>query len=365
MQNVDTRRMRICMINDNYYRSSGAAIAIRRISEALPEVDWFFAGCADEGLNEDLAWITPSERYQRFDLKTSNVLRLAMESVRFRRWFRENSLDLVNCHHRRIAAILHVIGIPVLYTGNLVFPYERWFRWFHPRYMTAITASVAKNLLRNTGEKVLACISNPVAFSSEPPRIPVQQVADQAICIARLDPVKAHVHLLEAWKILHSRGHSYHLNLLGEGSLKDQLQEQAVRAGISHLVHFLGFTENVRAVIAKNLFAVLASEYEGQGIVTLEAAALGRPSLLTAVPGSIDLISKNPGLPNGVPFGDAGALADALEIWFASPEQVVKEGQRFFREMKEVSDSVRVGQAYKRTYAQVIATQRGNAKVDV
>ena len=49
--------MRICMMNDNFYRSSGAAIAIRRISQALTDVDCCVAGCVDDGVSEDLSWV--------------------------------------------------------------------------------------------------------------------------------------------------------------------------------------------------------------------------------------------------------------------------------------------------------------------
>lgn len=346
--------MRVCAMNDNFYRSSGVAMAIRRIADSLPEVDWFFAGCAGDDVREDLSWIDPPDRYERFDLKTFRLVTVASEIRRFRKWMRRNRISLVHCHHRRVAAILHFAGVPVVYTGQLVFPHERWFRWFHPTRMTAITPSVAKNLLETTGQEVLACISNPALFPDEPPAIDLQEVAGQAICIARLDPVKGHKHLLSAWKMLHDRGHNYHLNLVGEGSLRSELEEQAKRDGIAPLVHFLGFKEDVGSAIRKNLFAVLASEYEGQGIVTLEAAAMGRPSLLTAVPGSVDLIPPDASLPNGVPFGDVAALADALELWFADPKQVLIEGRLFFDRLQNSSDPATVGQQYKQVYTTII-----------
>lgn len=321
--------MRICMMNDNFYRSSGVAVAMRRISEAMPEITWFFAGCSGERVQEDLSWIDPG-RYASFDLKTARPLHLAAEIVRFRRWFRSNGLGLVHSHHRRLAAILQFAGLPVLYTGQLYFPYERWFAWFHPRSMTAITRSVAQNLLETTGQDVLAVVSNPTPFPEEAPQVDVPRVAKRAICIGRLAPVKGHANLLGAWKILCERGYAYHLDLVGEGELRASLQAQAERDGIAHLIHFLGFRSSVSEAVGDALFAVLASQVEGQGIVTLEAAAMGRPSLVTAVPGSVDLIPPGAVLPNGVPFGDPLALANALEQWFASPELVVQEGRRFF-----------------------------------
>jgi len=339
-------------MNDNFYRSSGAAIAIRRISEKMTGVECFFAACQDEGLVEDTSWM-PEGRLERFNLKTSNPLILFKELIRFKRWFRQNGLDLVNCHHRRVASLLACVGVPMVYTGQLVFPNELWFRLMHPRHMTAITPTVARNLLETTGTEVMACIGNPVAFPDSPPAIDSSVLCKRAVCIARLDPVKAHKHLLEAWKILKDRGLLYELDLVGEGSLRPQLEEQAARSGIGELVHFRGYTSDVFAAVERSLFAILVSEYEGQGIVTLEAAAMGRPSLLTAVPGSIDLIPGESKLPNGVPFGDPLALADALQEWFSRPEDVVEEGRLFFRTLKESSDPELIAARYKEVYEQV------------
>lgn len=345
--------MRVCLMNDNFYRSSGAAIAIRRIAAALTSEECFFAACTGEGLEEDVSWLEPA-RFERFNLKTANPWILFREVRRFRRWFHANQMDLVNAHHRRLASILHVAGIPVIYTGQLVFKFELWFRFFHPRKMIAITPTVATNLLETTGQRVLACISNPAAFPAKPPTIDLNSVRNRAVCVARLDVVKAHVHLLRAWKILHDRGFRYEIDLIGEGPLKSELQQQVRRDGLSDFVHFRGFTKDVAAAMERSLFAVLVSEYEGQGIVTLEAAAMGRPSLLTAVPGSIDLIPKGALLPNGVPFGDATALAEALQEWFSRPESVVQDGSLFFASLKNSCDPASVAESYRRVYAQTL-----------
>lgn len=346
--------MRVCMLNDNFYRSSGVGIAIRRIAKSLTEVDFVVAAGEIDERSQDLAWIH-EERFAQFNLKTSNPIIVLRELRRFKRWFRANQCDLVHCHHRRMAVIIQMIGVPVLYTGHLAFPYQSWFKWFHPRRMTAVTHSVAANILETTGQEVLACISNPAVFPEACPAINMAKVDGRAICIARLEPIKGHVHLLAAWKILLDRGHRYTLDLVGEGTLYEPLKAQIERDGLSDLVRFVGFTSDVSSVINNALFAVLASEMEGQGIVTLEAAAMGRPSLLTAIPGSIDLLPPDRRLPNGVAFGDVTALADALEAWFANPVEVVEEGQRFFRFLKSSSDPSTIAVEYTKVYRRVVA----------
>ena len=346
--------MRICLMNDNFNRSGGVTIAIKRIAQALVDVDYFVVACEDDSRPQDLAWI-PEGKFAMFYLKTSNLFLLWKEILRFKQWFDSEKLDLVHCHHRRLAAILQVAQVPVLYTGHLVFKYESWFRWLHPRRMTAVTDSVAHNIYETTRRNVLARIGNPVLFPDSCPCVDLARVQKRAICIARLDAVKGHTHLLKAWKLLCDRGKRYELDLVGEGTLFSELSSQVERDGMDDLVHFVGYTSEVSSAIQNSLFAILVSEFEGQGIVTLEAASMGRASLLTAVPGSVDLLPPDGSLVNGLEFGNAVQLADALEQWFAVPEQVVEEGTRFFHFLKTTSDPVRVATGYRSLYQQIVA----------
>lgn len=346
--------MRICLMNDNFYRSSGVAIAIRRIAQASKDVDYYFAGCLDNGLVEDLSWM-PEGRYRRFDLKSSNPIHVISELIRFRRWLASEACDLVHCHHRRLSVLLQLAGVRVLYTAQLAFPYQTWFHWLHPKKMTAITRSVAINLIETTGQEAIACIGNPAPFPEKAPDIDLERVRLRAVCIARLDPVKGHTYLLAAWKLLHDKGYKYKLDLVGEGPLRSALEEQSRRDGTQELIRFCGFHTDVSTFIRDSLFAVLVSEIEGQGIVTLEAAAMGRPSLLTAVPGSIDLIPAGSTLPNGVDFGNIEQLAEALEEWFEHPDRVLVEGQRFFEFLKNSSEPATIAHDYLHIYRRVLS----------
>src|SRR6202044_791262 len=161
---------------------------------------------------------------------------------------------------------------------QLAFPYQAWFRWLHPKTMTAITRSVATNLIETTGQEPMTCIGNPAHFPERVPDVDIERVRLRAVCIARLDPVKGHTYLLSAWKLLHDKGYKYELELVGEGVLRKSLEEQSRREGTQDLIRFCGFHADVSTFIRDSLFAVLVSEIEGQGIVTLEAASMGRPS---------------------------------------------------------------------------------------
>lgn len=341
-------------MNDIFDRSGGVAIAIRRISQAPTDVDYYFAACKSGRWVEDISWI-PNGRFERFDLKTANPIRVVKELYRFRRWFKVQRCDLVHCHHRRLAVLLQLVRIPVLYTGHLAFPQAAWFRWLHPRRMTAVSRSVATNIRETTGHDVLVSINPPVQFPQILPLVDISKVQRRAVCVARLEPVKGHTHLLAAWKLLRDRGFKCELDLVGEGSLRPILEAQIQRDDLEQLIRFRGFTTDVSRSINNALFAILVSEVEGQPAVVLEAASMGRASLLSAIPASIDLLPPGRTLRNGIAFGDVAALADALEEWFAHPEDVVQEGKRFFDYLKASSDPAAIASQYKELYRQILA----------
>lgn len=208
--------------------------------------------------------------------------------------------------------------------------------------------------METTGHSPLACIGNPICLSTMLPRIDVKNIKHRAICIARLEPIKGHTHLLSAWKILQDRGFHYELDLVGEGSLRPQLEAQRHRDGLEDAVHFRGFTSDVSSFISNALFAILVSEVEGKPLVALEAAAMGRPTLLNAVPGSVDVLPPQRRLRNGLKWGDVNGLADALEEWFRNPEDVVQEGRHFFDFLVATSDPAVVAREYEALYQRIV-----------
>lgn len=101
--------------------------------------------------------------------------------------------------------------------------------------------------------------------------------------VARLVPQKALHIMLEAFSIyLHSSSKAK-LVIVGEGPLKKNLQNLANKLGISSQVIWAGFQEDIPAIMnAFDIFA-LSSEWEGFGMVLLEAMAAKKPIIATRV----------------------------------------------------------------------------------
>jgi glycosyltransferase involved in cell wall biosynthesis len=129
--------------------------------------------------------------------------------------------------------------------------------------------------------------------------------------VARLEHEKGHPTLLDAWPRVVRRVPNARLLVVGEGSRREELEAQAAALGIAEWVVFTGRRDDVPAVTAALDVAVLPSYREAQGLTILEAMALSRPVVASAVGGIPEMIEDGrTGLL--VPPHDPEALAAAI-----------------------------------------------------
>lgn len=117
--------------------------------------------------------------------------------------------------------------------------------------------------------------------------------------VARLEPEKGISTLLDAWPIVLASAPDAHLLVVGEGSLREVLETQARALRLlpsidapdrPARVTFTGRRDDVPAVTAALDVAVLPSYREAQGLSILEAMALSRPVVASAVGGIPEMI---------------------------------------------------------------------------
>jgi glycosyltransferase involved in cell wall biosynthesis len=132
--------------------------------------------------------------------------------------------------------------------------------------------------------------------------------------VARLEVEKGHPTLLEAWPRVLASVPDAHLLVVGEGSQREALEAQARGLGLlgaRPAVTVTGRRDDVPAVTAALDVAVLPSYREAQGLSILEAMALARPVVASAVGGIPEMIEDGQtGLL--VPPRDPDRLADAI-----------------------------------------------------
>jgi len=163
--------------------------------------------------------------------------------------------------------------------------------------------------------------------------------------------------LLEAWDgAVDQLPAGSTLLIAGDGPLRGALERTAAERGLGDSVKLLGRVDEadlVRLYQAADVAVVPTVEHEGFGLVVLEAAACGTPSIVTAVGGLPEAIAAlDPSLL--LPSGDSGALRDRLLE--AQSDRPSRAAARAYAERFAWSDVVEQHRAIMRRAAAPNAT---------
>ena len=146
--------------------------------------------------------------------------------------------------------------------------------------------------------------------------------APVVLAMGRLHPNKAFDILLDAWGEVPDAI----LWLAGEGPERARLERQAEQLGLSARVRFLGWRDDVSALLRTATVFVCPSRHEPLGNVVLEAWAHGVPVVAADSQGPGSLIRHRH---NGllVARDDAGALAAAIRELLSAPDLAATLGE--------------------------------------
>lgn len=137
--------------------------------------------------------------------------------------------------------------------------------------------------------------------------------------IATLSPVKGHDDFLRAAALVARQQPRARFFLVGDGPLRTTLEAQARVLGIADRVVFAGARDDVARLLAMLDVVVLPSQTEGMSNALLEAMAMARPVVATAVGGNPEVVRDGvTGLL--VPPGDPETLARAIARLLERPE---------------------------------------------
>ncbi len=145
------------------------------------------------------------------------------------------------------------------------------------------------------------------------------------------------------------------LDIIGSGPEEKPLRALAAELGISERVHFLGAVAHLDlpTYYQQAALNILCSRHEGLGMVTLEAAACGIPTVGTAV----GLLPDYPALGISVPVGDDAALADAINLLLTDNKKRIVLGQsarKLVEERFTIQETVR---QFRALYVELVANR--------
>lgn len=136
--------------------------------------------------------------------------------------------------------------------------------------------------------------------------------------VSRLEEEKNPVFLLKGIRCLKEKlPFSFRVLLLGEGSMRNELEILAGRMGLEDTVVFLGNipNEDVKQYLYASELFLFASKSETQGIVLEEAMATGNPVVAVRASGAEDLIK------NGI---NGCMTEEDVEIWSTKAAELIQ-----------------------------------------
>lgn len=227
----------------------------------------------------------------------------------------------VECH---LAAAFYMEGKPVM---------ERMLcRMFPPikairksDLLIALTESDA-DYFRNYGVKNVLVVPNPVSFYDET-CYSNTKIEGRIISVGRFFSQKRFDRLIDAFSLIANKYPGWYIDIFGKGPLEKSYVERINELGLNGRVNLLPPTKNIVSEYRKSQFFVLASDYEGFGLVIVESMACGLPVVATDCPyGPSEIIDDDEmGL---LARMDVQNLAEKMEWMITHPEERKLMGQK-------------------------------------
>lgn len=295
--------------------------------------------------------------YKAFYLHGNKVLNAFRISILWKlvRILRDENVYILHCHRHKptvygaIAAIFaripvvisHVHGISR--TKNFRRKITNCFLLKKVNKIITVGEAVREEVLKNNpsvpSEKVVS-VGNSIDYEryaqislTKPQakeRLNLPQDSYVFGTISRMAPNKGQIYLIRAFEKVKQVLPSAHLVFVGDGRLRNELEEQAHKTA-TNSIHFLGHRNNIPELLrAMDVYVQPSIGSEGLPKSLLEAMAAGVPCIGTQVSGIPEIVDDGK---NGylVPPRDDGALAEAMLKLAKIPEsdqnQLVKNAK--------------------------------------
>lgn len=155
----------------------------------------------------------------------------------------------------------------------------------------AVSEDLKGNIGSTNGISKIKVIPNGVSSFSNQTRIRPLKLVDKFVFVGRLHPIKGLIPLI---KEIGKSERKIHLDIIGEGPQRQELEELIEANGLKNQVRLLGAYDNscIHYLLPYYKGLILPSSYESQGIVLLEANLQGLPVIASDLPSIRESITQ-------------------------------------------------------------------------
>ena len=178
-------------------------------------------------------------------------------------------------------------------------------------------------------------IANPVNENILNAEYSVRNQIKRIVTVGRLEEQKNFSMLIDAFRIVKNNHQELTLDVYGEGTLRQQLQDQIDTLGLHDSIKLCGRTNDIVDTLTEHYLFIMSSNFEGMPNALMEAMGVGLPCISTDCPtGPRELIGKNE---RGilVEIGSTDGLVTALNYSIMEPEEMktkAEAGRQYIRQ---------------------------------
>ena len=219
----------------------------------------------------------------------------------------------------------------------------------HVVYVTRDLQSFHERSGSGDGSSVIYNAIRPISIGSCTDLPDIDRTAFNIGIVGRLSPVKGHRVLLSALTRLNDL-RDLRLSIIGDGVLRDELEKYCREQGLSHIVRFLDFRENIYDYIGAFDVLVMPSLYEGLPYTMLEAIYCKVPIIASDVGGLGEFLEHEVDA-FLAPAGDEELLAAAIRRLYERTEERKRLADNAYAKLSSRFAFRQMVQSYLNLYA--------------
>ncbi len=223
--------------------------------------------------------------------------------------------------------------------------------------VVAVSQAVREDLIRQGVEdRKIALIYNGIDLSKfQPPPNRTPPVDQEPVIglVGRLEPEKGHRCFLEAAQMLLQQHGDCRFQIVGDGSLQQDLRDFACKLGIAGQVEFLGLRDDIPELFARMSVVAVPSLSEAFSLSLVEAMSMGKPCVASNIGGIKEiLVDRENGLL--VEPGKPGVLAARISWLLEHPDEARRMGEAAARTAAERFDARVMTEQLTRLYLECL-----------
>lgn len=214
-----------------------------------------------------------------------------------------------NCHSDIIISTRDIHNLWLSKYGNdncLKIGWEHNFHNNNQKYINKIIKSVygldyfvlvSKSLKEfydgKTGNCKCVYIPNSISYM---PKNKSKLYGKNLISVGRLEIEKGYSDLIDVFSLVHKVYPDWKLNIMGDGSLKEELQRKINKLNLTDSIILHGFRDSkyIEKELLKSSIYLMSSTTESFGLVLIEASSFGLPCIaFTSASGACEIIKDN------------------------------------------------------------------------